>query len=131
MDCDQTCKFLLIGKEATGKTSIMNRYMDSKFTDRYITTVGISQKSQELMIDKSHSLCVQVWDTAGKNKLRKISNSYMSGINVFLVVFDITNQVSFEDALGHIAQIEEKRPEAGIILIGNKSDKAEERTVSQ
>ena len=74
----------------------------------------------------------QIWDTAGQERFRTITSAYYRGSQGILLVFDITDQVSFNDIcnfwMGEVEMYAEK--DAMLFLIGNKSDLSEHRKVS-
>lgn len=62
---ERTLKLILIGKAATGKTSIVNRFVENTFEDDALTTIGVDLKSITLKIEET-PVRVQIWDTAGQ-----------------------------------------------------------------
>ena len=74
---------------------------------------------------------LQLWDTAGQEKYKSMVSSYYRGANVALIVFDITNHLSFEALPNWIETFYKNGPEQkNIILIGNKKDLEDKRQVT-
>ena len=74
---------------------------------------------------------LQIWDTAGQERYRSITKSFFKSANGIVLVFDITNEKSFQNLDKWILEIEENAPTyCKYIIIGNKSDLNEQRTVS-
>ena len=122
---DIKLKFVILGESMVGKTSIINRYINNKFGDRYLCTVGID--FQEKIVDKKNKkIKLQIWDTAGEERYRNITKNYFQHCNGFIITYDIGNNNSFEQVKYWINQIAEKSDQkANCILVGNKCDLTE------
>jgi len=126
---DYMFKLLIIGNSAVGKTSFLFRYADDSFTSAFVSTVGIDFKVKTVFRhDKRVKL--QIWDTAGQERYRTITTAYYRGAMGFILMYDITNEESFNAVQDWVLQIKthswEKTP---VVLIGNKCDMANERVV--
>lgn len=75
----------------------------------------------------------QIWDTAGQERFRTITSAYYRGSQAILMVFDLTDQQSFNDIcsfwMGEVEQYAEK--DAVLVLVGNKSDLTDLRRVNE
>ena len=123
-------KVVLIGDMKVGKTNIVSRYIKNEFNKDSISTIGVEFGSKELVIE-GHNVKVQIWDTAGQEKYKSITNAYYKGAKGAFVVYDITNKNSFDNAdnwLNNLRASADKK--CSIILIGNKSDLEDKREVS-
>ncbi|CAF3151567.1 unnamed protein product [Rotaria socialis] len=126
---DYMFKLLIIGNSSVGKTSFLFRYADDSFTSAFVSTVGIDFKVKTVFRhDKRVKL--QIWDTAGQERYRTITTAYYRGAMGFILMYDITNEESFNAVQDWVLQIKshswEKSP---VILVGNKCDMADERNV--
>ena len=127
---DIMIKALLIGDSTVGKTSIIGKYLDKNFSDKTKNTVGIDFKNIKLKID-DENIYLQLWDTAGQEKYRSMTTSYYRGVNIIIIVFDVTNKISFEhvkdwiDNINNFAKINVIK-----ILVGNKIDLNDSRVIS-
>ena len=66
---------------------------------------------------------VQVWDTAGEERYRSITNAYYRGAEGILIVFDLTNKESFKNIENWINEVTVfTGQDVLIICLGNKSD---------
>jgi len=73
----------------------------------------------------------QIWDTAGQERYRSIASSYYRGALGALLVYDITDQNSFNNAPMWLKEVEENsEKDCLIMLVGNKMDLTEQRQVS-
>jgi small GTP-binding protein len=123
-------KVVLIGDMKVGKTNIVSRYIKNEFNKYSMSTIGVEFGSKELVIE-GHNVKVQIWDTAGQEKYKSITNAYYKGAKGAFVVYDITNKNSFDNAdnwLNNLRASADKK--CSIILIGNKSDLENKREVS-
>ena len=123
-------KALLIGDSTVGKTSIIGKYLDKNFSDKTKNTVGIDFKNIKLKIDEEN-IYLQLWDTAGQEKYRSMTTSYYRGVNIIIIVFDVTNKISFEHVKDWIDNINNFAKMNVIkILVGNKIDLNDLRVIS-
>lgn len=131
-DFDFLLKIVLIGDAAVGKSSLLLRYVDDIYEDNYTCTIGVDFKIKTLDLD-DRKVKLQIWDTAGQERFRPITNCYFRGAHGCLAVYDITNKESFSNVKTWIHDFKEQNnieSSSNIILIGNKNDAEESRTVS-
>lgn len=126
---DYNVKVLMIGDSCVGKTSIMMKFNDFNFSPSFITTIGVDHQYKYITYG-SNTVKIQLWDTAGQERYRTITNSYLRGANVIIVVYDITNKKSFENVECWLKSIEQNCGYVDIIIVGNKNDLEEKREVS-
>eukprot|EP01127_Copromyxa_protea_P003274 TRINITY_DN1310_c0_g1_i6.p1 TRINITY_DN1310_c0_g1~~TRINITY_DN1310_c0_g1_i6.p1 ORF type:complete len:141 (-),score=17.42 TRINITY_DN1310_c0_g1_i6:474-896(-) len=92
-----SCKVVLLGSSGVGKTSIVIRYVQSAFAADQQATIGASFWTKRLhFVD--NSITLQIWDTAGQERYRSITPMYYRGAQAAILVFDVTNIESFENA---------------------------------
>ena len=129
-DFDIRLKFVILGESMVGKTSFINRYINDKFGERYLCTIGID--FQEKIINKNNKkIKLQIWDTAGEERYRNITKNYFQACNGFIIAYDINNKESFEQVKFWIRQIEAFAEEkTNCVLIGTKSD-LNERAINE
>ncbi|VDO43806.1 unnamed protein product [Haemonchus placei] len=127
---DYMFKLLIIGNSSVGKTSFLFRYCDDSFTSAFVSTVGIDFKVKTVFRgDKRVKL--QIWDTAGQERYRTITTAYYRGAMGFILMYDITNEESFNSVQDWCTQIKTYSWEnAQVVLVGNKCDMDAERVVS-
>lgn len=126
-------KIILIGNSNTGKTSLINRYINNTFEDKYMCTVGVDFMMKKVQVDNI-DLKLQIWDTAGMEKYKQITTSYYRGAQVAVVVFDLASHITFETVkkwIDEFLMICNKNINPIIALVGNKCDLVNEREVSQ
>ena len=116
-------KVVLVGNSCVGKSSIVLRYADDEFSDVFLATIGVDFRFKSFLCE-GENVKLQIWDTAGQEKFRTITNSYYRGAHALMIVFDITDHQSFADATNYWFQEIKTScpPEIQILLVGNKSD---------
>ncbi|KAJ3432533.1 ras and ef-hand domain-containing protein [Anaeramoeba flamelloides] len=124
-------KILLIGQSKVGKSCIILRFCEDTFKPNSGSTIGVDFKFVEHKVDqKVHRL--QVWDTAGQERFRTITSTYYRNMDGVLVVYDITDQNSFEQVTDWVKEIRKHAPiDICMVLVGNKSDLNGSRKVTQ
>ncbi len=122
-------KVILVGNPGVGKTSLVQKYVYDKFTLSYISTIGIDFNVKYLTIrDKNYKL--QIWDTAGQERFKSIVSSYYRGVQIAIIVYDVTQRASFQAVKNWIADIEKHRSPTDTLIIGivgNKTDLPQRR----
>ena len=130
-DFDYTIKLLVVGDSTVGKTNFIRMFIENVFSQNYMTTSGIDLKTSSIEI-KNKKIRVQLWDTAGQEKYRAITKNLFLKVQGTLVVYDITNEESFNNLKMWVKSIrEECGKQMQMIIIGNKCDLNEERTVDK
>lgn len=114
-------KVILLGEAGVGKTAIFHRSKDNIFDERRKTTVGIDSFSLYVKVG-DQQVTLGVWDTAGVERFRTITNNYYRGSHAAIFVYSVDEPSSLH-YLGHwIRDLEEYSPNAIKILVGNKKD---------
>ena len=128
-------KSIVVGDGGVGKTALTLRFSKDFFSEDYKMTIGVDFHVKTLNIDTNEGPIrakLQIWDTGGQERFSSIRPMYYRGSLGALLIFDLTNYESFE----HLPQwIEEVRAnvksDIPLLLVGNKSDLINERTVSK
>jgi len=123
-------KLVFLGEQSVGKTSLITRFMYDSFDNTYQATIGIDFLSKTMYLE-DRTVRLQLWDTAGQERFRSLIPSYIRDSTVAVVVYDITNIVSFNQTNKWIDDVRAERGNDVIImLVGNKTDLADKRQVS-
>ena len=93
---DKTLKVILVGDPHTGKTSIINQYINQTFSHEYLMTVGQDSEIKKLTID-SNELTLHIWDTAGQEQYSALNKLFIKKTNICILVYDITSKTSFNN----------------------------------
>lgn len=127
---DFLIKLLLIGDSGVGKSCCLLRFSEDSFTPSFITTIGIDFKIRTIDLDGKR-IKLQIWDTAGQERFRTITTAYYRGAMGILLVYDVTDERSFNNIQTWFQNVEQHATEGvNKILIGNKCDWEEKRVVS-
>src|SRR5437870_1657260 len=93
---DLLIKLLLIGDSGVGKSCLLLRFSDNTFTPSFMTTIGIDFKIKTIDIDGKR-IKLQIWDTAGQERFRTITMGYYRGAMGVMLVYDSTDEQSFQN----------------------------------
>lgn len=128
---DLLFKLLLIGDSGVGKTCILFRFSDDAFTTTFISTIGIDFKIKTVEL-QGKKIKLQIWDTAGQERFHTITTSYYRGAMGIMLVYDITNEKSFENIVKWLRNINEHANEdVEKMILGNKCDMDDKRVVNK
>ncbi|TIA84296.1 hypothetical protein E3P89_00120 [Wallemia ichthyophaga] len=124
-------KLLLIGDSGVGKSCLLLRFCDDAWTPSFITTIGIDFKIRTIELDGKR-IKLQIWDTAGQERFRTITTAYYRGAMGILLVYDVTDERSFNNVrTWHSNVVQYASEGVNKILVGNKCDWDEKRAISQ
>merc|ERR1712086_205042 len=127
---DMLIKLLLIGDSGVGKSCLLCRYSDDVFNSNFITTIGIDFKIRTIELDGA-KIKLQIWDTAGQERFRTITQAYYRGAMGILLVYDVTDDKSFNNIRTWMRNIEQHANEQVVkILLGNKCDMPDKKMVT-
>ena len=120
------CKVVLLGESSVGKTCIITRFIDNLFQQDVITTTGASYATKSILYKDYHNKIIkfEIWDTAGQEKYRSLTQIFYKDAAIAILVYDITSEKSFEEMENYwYKQIKEFAPPNIIIgIAGNKFD---------
>jgi len=92
---------------------------------------GIDFKIRTIELD-GKKIKLQIWDTAGQERFRTITTAYYRGAMGIMLVYDITNEKSFDNIKNWIRNIEEHASaDVEKMILGNKCDMNDRRQVSK
>eukprot|EP00826_Nyctotherus_ovalis_P037555 TRINITY_DN3433_c0_g2_i3.p1 TRINITY_DN3433_c0_g2~~TRINITY_DN3433_c0_g2_i3.p1 ORF type:complete len:207 (-),score=54.36 TRINITY_DN3433_c0_g2_i3:175-795(-) len=128
-------KIMVLGDAGVGKTAILDRYVNEKFTGKYKVTIGADFLTRDLEINGS-KIKLQIWDTAGQEKYKSLGKAYYRGSDACILVFDLCDKTTFkhlDDWLDiFLSQLaEDKAKHFPLVLFGNKADKAEREVTTE
>ena len=93
-----TKKICMVGTFSVGKTSLVERYVNSIFSDQYLSTVGVKISKKNLVVDKTE-LSLLLWDMAGRDDYKDINVAYLRGAMGFFLVADGLRRETLDEAL--------------------------------
>ena len=119
---------MLIGDTNTGKTSILKRYVSKKFDPQKMSSSGVDFSMVKYKSDANEDCRVKIWDTAGQDRFRQLTNSFFRDADGVIVVFDLSQSETFRNVNDWIQSIfKYKDKSLPIVLVGNKVDLVAER----
>ena len=127
----ENIKIIVVGETEVGKTCIINQYINQNFDFNYMTTIAMDKSKKEIEIDNTN-LNLEIWDTAGQEQYRATNKIFMKGAKIALLVYDITNEKSFEQINYWHETVKNMNNENIIFcLVGNKNDLYEQRVIKE
>ena len=120
-------KVALLGHYGVGKSSLVKRFVHQKFSEQYITTIGVNIEKKVVEIEKT-TVSMIIWDIAGESSQTKVPNAYKLGTHGVIYVFDLTRPDTFQQLEEDVAVLQNTLLNVPILLVGNKKDLLVENT---
>ena len=118
----QNSKLVFLGNSSVGKSCIVSRFVRGDFFDFQEPTIGAAFSTKIVDLDNK-KVRFEIWDTAGQERYRSLAPMYYRGASAAIVVYDITNEESFNGAKSWVREIQRRgHPNCVISIVGNKSD---------
>lgn len=114
-------KVLLTGNFGVGKTSLFQRFIHSRFDERYLTTIGVKVDKKQVKVS-SGNVEIFLWDVAGEISQDKVPVSYFLGAHGIIYVFDLTRPITYQNLLSDISYLKKLAPKTSIKIVANKKD---------
>ena len=126
-----TIPIILLGDGEVGKTSIIRQLQEKKFTQYYRTTITPIRR-RKILTFNSRKLNLCIYDTPGMEIYSEINRIYLKNIKIVLLIYDITNQNSFENLNKWFRQVKEMNNMDIIFsIVANKCDLYEEQVINK
>ncbi len=125
---DYRFKIIVIGDPLVGKSSTILRYTDKAFRRSHISTLGVNITQKRVSYQNNECELI-FWDCAGQIKFQNVREMYYQGAVGVIIVYDLTNRETFENAekwYQDVMNILEEPEHACFILCGNKKDRTDE-----
>lgn len=87
-------KIMVLGEPAVGKTSLIRRFVENRFTEDYLSTIGVDFLKKNVKYDDAEVTLV-LWDVAGQAKYANFKRHYYQGANFFIIVCDVTRKLTY------------------------------------
>ena len=124
-------KILLLGDCAVGKACLLLRYCENSFQESHLATIGLDFRLKTITLENNRKIRIQIWDTAGEDRFRSITRNYYKGAHGIVLIYDVTDQQSFQHIKDWVDKIKEESKEGVIIyLVGNKIDLIDKRIIT-
>jgi len=116
-------KIIVLGAPGVGKTSLIRRFVDEKFAESYVSTIGVDISSKEVIVNDNCKVNESLWDIGGQSQeMAPYRKRFYSGANHAFIVFDITRKSTFDKIQGWREDLENSNLKLPFILIANKTD---------
>ena len=124
-------KVVLIGDPGVGKTSLIRRFVENSFSDKYIHTIGTKITKRVVDFpDLDSRVVLLIWDIVGQKSLALL-DSYFRGASGVLAVCDITRDETLKSLDDWVANLRQVAGDVPVVLLGNKSDLKESALVDE
>mmetsp|Transcript_43841 Transcript_43841/g.50433 ORF Transcript_43841/g.50433 Transcript_43841/m.50433 type:complete len:206 (-) Transcript_43841:117-734(-) len=127
---DYLFKLIIIGDSGTGKSCLLHNFLENKFKKGSSHTIGVEFGAKVITLHNK-TIKLQIWDTAGQERFRSVTRSYYRGAAGAVILYDITNEESFNHVSSWLTDARTLgRPDITILTAGNKSDLKDNRAVA-
>ena len=123
-------KVCMVGAYGVGKTSLVKRFVDSIFSDKYLTTVGVKIDKKQLRVG-GEDVTLMLWDLAGEDAVTEVRLSHLRGASVYVLVADGTRGSSLDTALDLQKRVRNAIGPVPFIFVVNKIDLQEKWEIRQ
>ena len=111
----------MLGAFAVGKTSLVQRFVNSIFSEKYQTTIGV-KIDQKLVQVGDTEVNLMLWDIHGEDDFQKVKSSYIMGASGYFVVVDVTREQTLDVGLSLQKMAAQMSKNAPFIVLINKTD---------
>ena len=125
-------KVILLGETGVGKTSIINRFISNEFINDNTITLGSSFSTKEIK-KQNINYKLKIWDTTGQEKFHSVTNLFIKGSNIIILVYSVDSLDSFEQ-LNYWYKSLKRNLEGDkhiLAVVGNKIDLKNEAVISE
>lgn len=114
-------KVILVGHFGVGKTSLVKRFVEERFSEQYITTIGVKIDKKVVKVNDVE-VKLLIWDIAGEEAQKKIPQSYRLGAHGVLYVFDLSRPSTYQHLNEELEELERVLPGVPKQVLANKMD---------
>jgi small GTP-binding protein len=115
-------KVLLCGPAGVGKTSLIMRFIKSKFQTDYKLTVGVDILTKDVELANDNICTLSIWDIGGQERFSFIRSTFYKGAAGALLVFDLSRAATWDEIKNWRAEVKQFAGDIPFVLIGNKLD---------
>jgi small GTP-binding protein len=118
-------KVCMLGSFSVGKTSLFRRYVESIFSEKYLTTIGV-KVDKKVVHANGEDVTLVLWDIDGEDVFQKLQMSYLRGMSGYLLVADGTRRATYDAALGLQEKVAAAMGKVPFVFLLNKCDLADQ-----
>jgi len=119
-------KVLLCGPAGVGKTSLIMRFIKSKFQTDYKLTVGVDILTKDVELPNDQICTLSIWDIGGQERFSFIRSTFYKGAAGAMLVFDLSRAATWDEIKNWRAEVKQFAGDIPFVLIGNKLDLLED-----
>ncbi len=123
-------KFIIVGDKAVGKSSIVRRFVENKFSLDYRSTLGLNVLSHSIRF-YGNEVYFSLWDLGGQEYFKRFRKTYYIGAQAAFIVFDVCKRNSFANVKVWYKELKDflHKKNIPIVIVGNKIDLSDQREV--
>ena len=114
-------KIAILGSHAVGKTSLISRFVEQKFPEKYLTTIGLKVDKKTVQLAE-HAVDLVIWDIAGQDEIASIPHYYLNGCNGYIFVIDLSRPATYANIQAQLTMLRGILREAEVVIAANKVD---------
>ncbi len=114
-------KVVMLGAPGVGKTSLVQRYVHSRFSDEYLSTLGVKVDRKSVEVDDT-TVAMLLWDVHGETEGLDVPTSYLKGATAAITVVDASRPETIDKAAELAARVVDASPHVTVHRVANKSD---------
>ena len=124
-------KFIIIGDSSVGKTSIIRRFVENRFSLDYRATLGLNVLSHSIKF-YGNEVSLSLWDVGAQDYFKRFRKTYYVGAQAAFIVFDVCKRDSFENVKIWYKELNDLlgNKNIPITIVGNKIDLVDQRSVA-
>ena len=117
-------KIVVLGKERVGKSNLLSQFIAQNFEQTYFATHGAAYMTKEVTFDNGIKVKFEFWDTSGVEKYRPLSKVFVHNANAIILVYDNTEQKSFDEISNYFYRemVQSAKPDTILAVVANKYD---------
>jgi len=116
-------KICLLGLFGVGKTSLLRRFVENAFEEKYLSTIGVKVDRKRLALPGAPApLDLLIWDIAGLQENPSLERNYFRGAHGALLVHDVSRPETGAALAQLCAEFFAVAPHAALVVAGNKCD---------
>lgn len=114
-------KTVVIGDGGVGKTVFIKRHRTGEFEKKYDATVGAEAHPMDFYTSVG-KVILEVWDTAGQEKLSGLRDGYYVGADCAIIMFDVSSRITYKNVQKWYKDLTRVCGNIPIVIVGNKVD---------